>query len=367
MKTSDEKKRNIETVVSAVKERYDALFKSKLFGIAISDADEKIYCINDKFLEIIGYSRAEFDEGKISWSSITPQRYDYRDQQKISEMMSKRVATAFDKEYIHKNGHAVPVAVGAELVSRNPQVNVSFVIDITERKKREKQKEEIIATIGHEIKTPLSVLRIQAALLISEIESGISLKDLIAQIKEFDEHIEQIDTILSEILTPDESRSKVFASSSRTFDLSEVVKKVVGDFGLITDRAVVVDRADPDCFIAGNEVEMKGVITNLISNALKYSPQGTRVIVSVIKKQTTIHLSVEDKGRGIAKEDQKKIFQKSYQVRHKDVRLENTSKGIGLYLTKQIVMRHGGKIEVRSVLKKGSTFTCVFKISNDYL
>lgn len=361
MKAS-QKGRGVETVVTTVAKRYAALFESRLFGIAISDGDEKIYRMNDKFLEIIGYTRNDFNEGKVTWSVITPQRYDYRDKQKVSEMMMYSVATTFDKEYVHKNGQAVPVAVGAELVSRRPPINVSFAIDITERKKFEKRKEEIIATIGHEIKTPLSVLRIQAELLISEIKEGTTPEKLIEQLREFDEHIHHMDVILSEILTSDELRPKTHASSENTFDLCELVGKVVGDINLLSDREIVIDKADTNCFILGNKVEMKEVVTNLISNALKYSPNDTKVSVSVFKDQGTIRFSVRDWGRGIAKADQKKIFQKSYQVRHDDSEREGSSKGIGLHLTKEIIKKHGGKIEVESALNKGSLFMCVFKM-----
>ncbi|HEY0964225.1 MAG TPA: PAS domain-containing sensor histidine kinase [Candidatus Paceibacterota bacterium] len=351
----------IEDILKIVEDRYGALLKSNLVGIAISDGDETIYRVNDKFLSILGYTRADFEAGRITWSSITPPIYDRLDEVKLNELYETAVTGTFEKEYLQKNGQSVPVMVGAEMMSYNPALNISFVIDVSKQKRAEKDKADVIATVGHELKTPLAVLRVEAELLAREIKNGISPKKLLAELKEFDEQIAHMDRILSDILTFTRPQTKVHTSIPVEFDVVTSMKKVISDIRLVSDRKIMLDQADKNCIILGNESEVREVFMNLISNALKYSPDNTRVKVSVFKDGDSIRAEVQDWGRGVSKTDQKKIFQKSYQVRHAEQYHESSSRGIGLYLCKEIMRKHDGKIEVKSELGHGSTFSCVFK------
>ncbi len=359
MRTSSEQ--TVEDILNIVVERYGALLKSNLVGIAVSDGDEAIYKVNDKFLSILGYSRADFDAGKITWSTITPQMYDRLDEVKLNELYDTAVTGTFEKEYLQKNGQAVPVMVGAEMVSYNPPLNITFVIDVTKQKRAEKEKADVIATIGHELKTPLAVLRVHSELLAREVKQGISTKKLLNELKEFDEHISHMDQIIKDVLTFNRSSMKLHTSTPVEFDVVNSVKKVITDIKLVSDRKLLLDHADKGCYILGNESEIREVFMNLISNALKYSPENTQVKVSVRKEGNEVHAIVKDWGRGIKKSDQKKIFQKAYQVRHPEQYHESSSRGIGLHLCKQIMKRHDGRIVVESELGQGSSFICVFK------
>ncbi len=345
-----------------MEERYQTLLNSQLVGVALSDGNEKIYRINDKFLDIIGYSRADFDQEKITWSAITPLKYDKLDQEKLAELTSDAYVDMFEKEYIHKDGHSIPVVVGAELLSTRPSLNISFAFDLTKQKQLEKEKDDVISLIGHELKTPFSILQVQAELLYREVESGITQKKLLKKLKEFDQSIHQIDEIVSHILTHNKLRiKKERRKRTNEFDVSFTLRKVVQEIRLLTDRKVFIEKADKNCYMEGDETEIRELLMNLISNALRYSPDYTHVKTSITRTDDVIRISIQDWGRGIRHADQKKIFQKSYQVRHPNGEIEKSSRGLGLYLCKQIVKAHNGKIEVHSRLGQGSTFTCVFK------
>jgi len=354
----------IERLLRESEKRYGALLDSQLIGIAISDGDEHIYRINQKFLHILGFTQADFVAGKITWSAITSMRYDRLDRIKLDELASFSVVDLFEKEYIHKNGQAIPVVVGAELISDDPPMNITLVLDVSKQKKAEKEKEDMISTIGHEIKTPLSILRVQADLLYREAKSGISQKKLIKSLKEFDNYIVQIDNILSEIITFNKVRNRVNSTQAADFDVAATVKQVVANIKLLSNRKLKIVQAARDCYVCGSETEIREVVMNLVSNALHYSSKDTAVHVSVWCGNGFVNISVQDSGRGIAKADQKKIFQKSYRARHtnnqsvEDSSMNGSSRGLGLYLCHQIVKRHGGKITVKSELNKGSLFTC---------
>lgn len=138
------------------------------------------------------------------------------------------------------------------------------------------------------------------------------------------------------------------------------LEKAIDNMKLLTQRKIVYDHPNQDFYIAGNETEIREVLLNMISNAIKYSPEHTQVEAKVLYEGDKIKISIKDSGRGINKTDQKKIFQRSYQVRQPEGVVERTSRGLGLYLCREIMKKHGGKIEVESVLGKGSTFTCIF-------
>lgn len=351
-----------EEILKEVETRYKALLNSKMFGVVISDGEMEgmIYAVNDKFLNTIGYSRDDFDQRKINWSTITPPKYDRLDRIKLDELASFSVAEVFEKEYLHKKGHAVPVVVGAELVSHDPTLNITFVIDMTKQQQAEKEKVDMVATVGHELKTPLSILRVQAQLLAIDVTEGISPKKLLKALKEFDEHIKTMDDTLNHILMYNKPRMKKHATAVKEFDVAVTLKKVIANMKLLTHRRIAFDHPDRDYCIAGNETEIREVLINLISNAIKYSPDDTQVVASVTLEGDKIKVAVKDTGQGINKTDQKKVFQRSYQVRQPEGVLERSSRGLGLYLCREIMKKHGGKIEVESVLGQGSTFTCVF-------
>ena len=345
-----------------IEKRYRALLNSKMFGVVISDGDIEglMYAANDKFLHIIGYTREDFDQQKINWATITPPKYDRLDRIKLDELASFSVTEVFEKEYLHKGGHPVPVVVGAELVSTDPTLNITFVIDMTKQKQSEKEKMDLIATVGHELKTPLSILRVQAQLLALDVAEGISPKKLLKALKEFDEHIKTMDDTLSHILMYNKPRMKKHATAVKEFDVAVTLKKVIANMKLLTHRKIVFDHPSQSYNIAGNETEIREVIINLISNAIKYSPDDSPVSAGVRLEEDKIKISIKDNGRGISKTDQRKIFQRSYQVQQPEGVLERSSRGLGLYLCREIMKKHGGKIEVESSIGQGAIFTCVF-------
>jgi signal transduction histidine kinase len=120
-----------------------------------------------------------------------------------------------------------------------------------------------------------------------------------------------------------------------------------------SDHRIALEQQDA-CTVLGDAGRIARVVMNLISNAVKYSPVGTCVTVRVARNEPFAVLSVSDEGPGISPEDLKVIFQPFGRGRSADTMAEGT--GMGLYVVKQIVEAHGGRIEVYSTLGKGTTF-----------
>ena len=113
-----------------------------------------------------------------------------------------------------------------------------------------------------------------------------------------------------------------------------------------------------EVYVQGDKVRLGRVLLNLVDNAIKYTPKGGRVILSLAKKGDDAHISIKDTGIGISKEDQEKIFERFYRV-DKSRSREVGGTGLGLAICKRIVEAHGGRISVESEIGKGSTFTVI--------
>jgi signal transduction histidine kinase len=106
------------------------------------------------------------------------------------------------------------------------------------------------------------------------------------------------------------------------------------------------------------------VMGNLISNAVKYSPSGSKVEISCAVNQTEIEVGIKDNGMGIMEEDQQHIFERYYRVKGRQMS-DIGGFGVGLYLCSEIIQAHGGRISVSSELEKGSTFSFALKLHKD--
>lgn len=342
-------------------ERFKAFLESNMIGIVLSDLDEKILEANEQFLDIIGYTKKDIENGRLTWSAISPRKYEKLDQKKVKELLRFGTIAPFEKEYIHKKGHLVPVLVGAMHVRLSPVRSVCFAVDITEQKQLEQRKDEFIGTVSHELKTPLAVLKMQISLLKDDIKNGISPKEAEETIADLNQQVDKLTAIISHHLNLARLRDEHTPARTTIFNVGEIVKKVVEDFGLVTNRKIVFKEGAIGCFIRGNELSIAEVFTNLISNALRYSPENKEIRVRIKKDWKSVRIYVQDFGRGIEKKELKKIFERYYRVdRGGEAALG--AAGIGLHICKDIIEQHNGRIEVGSIKGKGSTFCCILPL-----
>ncbi|MBD1997855.1 response regulator [Leptolyngbya sp. FACHB-541] len=153
--------------------RFRHLIESNVIGVIFSMADGRITDANDAFLQIIGYSRADLQAGKINWQTLTPPEYDYLNQAAIAELASSGAFSAFEKEYFRKDGHRIPVMIGGALLDESEEAIVSFVLDLTQYKQAEDK------------------IREQAALL-NITTDAILVRDLNNKIKYWNKGAEQV-------------------------------------------------------------------------------------------------------------------------------------------------------------------------------
>lgn len=336
--------------------KYRALFETNLIGIALSDLDNSIIDANDAFLDLVGYTQDDLANGKLTWSAISPQAYDALDDKKVKELLRRGTITPFEKAYLHKDGHLVPVLVGAETVQENPPLGVSFALDISHRKKMEQRKDDFIGTVSHELKSPLAVLKIYADLLRAAMHDG-DQDEVLRNLDEIDNQVHKLNILIGDLTNLTRIQMDKGDVGRNLFNLADAVAAVVKDAKLTYQREILLKNSRKWYVTRGNREQLELVFRNLIANAVRYSADGTRVTVRVRSEQNHAVVSVEDRGIGIPPEEREAIFERYYRADHA-ASFSTEGMGIGLYVCKEILANHKGQIVVESSVGKGSRFSC---------
>lgn len=325
-----------------------------MLGVASTDFNDTILHANDAFLSMIGYTQEDLQNGTLRWSVISPKKYDETDEAKVEELLRDRTIVPFEKEYIHKDGHTVPVLVGAETFDDDLRTGVCFALDISELKELERKKDDFIGMVSHELKTPLSVMKLQSGFLKDAIEAG-DTNEQREFANEIAEQIDKLDILITDLLNMARYRSDdVFPVSA--IDVYDCLSEAVRALSLVHSGRTLSFEGKQGIYVRGNSGRLSQVVTNLINNAVRYSKPDTVIHILAEKDDQNAYIKVIDQGIGIAPEDIEKIFERFYRVNHSDT-YKNTAAGIGLYVCSEIVKYHKGTINVESEKGKGSTFT----------
>ncbi|MEE2641170.1 MAG: ATP-binding protein [Planctomycetota bacterium] len=364
--------------------RFRRLVNSNIIGIFTGSMDGRILDANDEFLNLIGENRQALDAGDIDWNRLTPDEFSEIDRTMQRELVEKGFCRPLEKEYLHENGRRIPVLVGA--VQSNPEEKevIFSVVDITSQKDAERalqmakdaadeanrSKTLFLANMSHEIRTPLNAIigmtdlvlqsrvsREQAEYLRMANDSGEALLEIISDILDFSK------------LQAGKMKLKPDSFSLRS-KIGEILRPLsirAHEKGLKTVCDIAGDAPDS---LRGDPVCLRQVLTNLVSNAIKFTQEG-EIIVSVTSEEVSdgearVHFAVTDTGPGIAADIQKKIFKEFEQADNTSSRLYGGT-GLGLAICSNLVNLLGGEIWVESEPGQGSTFhfTAMLEVEPD--
>lgn len=231
---------------------------------------------------------------------------------------------------------------------------IGSCVDITERKELEKRKDEFIGIASHELKTPLTSIKAYTQILLKKLTK---VKD--AEVKRYlnrmIQHIDDLNELISDLLDVSKIEQHKLLFNKQNFSIMDLVKEVVDDFSALQDTHKLILEGSTDKMILGDKQRVKQVLINFISNAIKYSPGANKVIIRVGDDNRCILISVQDFGIGIPKQYLSKIFDRFYRVPGE--RKETfPGLGLGLYISSEIIKRHGGSVWVKSKKNAGATF-----------
>jgi two-component system, NtrC family, sensor histidine kinase KinB len=234
---------------------------------------------------------------------------------------------------------------------------VVLLQDVTLLRDREKAHSNLIATLSHELKTPLTSLRIAAELLEETIGGQMSqrAREILATLQE---DVVRLQSIAGDLLDASRTSAARIGVERRPILLDEVVAEISRPLALqAREKGIALELKSPPqpLPIWGDPIKLPWVITNLVGNALRYTPAGGRIMIELSQHDGVVRAIVSDTGCGIEERALERIFEPYAQGAARPG--QGGSAGLGLYITKEIVEAHNGRIFVASGVGSGTTFT----------
>jgi signal transduction histidine kinase len=368
--------------VSQEKRRLDALLESSGDGVMIMTPAHRIQRFNRAMARLTGWTAAEAigrtHDDVVHWARREPGQdlpeaeaggwpllnAETQPSADRSAQMNASTTAAGPMLYVEgdllrKNGGITPVGITytALFDREGRQVNlIADVHDITKFREAEELKSTFISIISHELKTPVALIKGYAETLKREDakwDPGVVQESLAVIVEEADRLTDLIDKLL------DASRLQAGALKLNLGEvaLDQLAATLAEKFKTQSDKHTVLVEFPPDFpEIKGDEERLTQVLSNLLSNALKYSPNGGRVTLSGKVTPESVIISVSDEGPGIAAPDLPHVFDRFYRG-DSDLTKRVKGTGLGLYLAKAVVEAHGGRIWVDSTPGEGATFS----------
>ena len=355
--------------------RFRSLFDSNLVAIAFWDSQDFITEANDAYLSLIGYTRAEFEPGKISWRDLTPSEYRELDDSALREAHSNSVSRTYEKEYLRRDGQRTPVEVGVAEVQHSPGTKLAFALDVSERKRMQahllrSQKLESLSVlaggIAHDFNNLLMGIIANASLIQDEVAPGSSLAALSENVLAA---TEQAAHLTRQMLAYSGRGKFAMDSLSLSAKVEKVASLVSASIPKRVELRLNLDPNVPRTLADGAQVEQ--VIMNLAVNGAEAIDGEGVITISVSSRE--IHaterlgnlagaplppgryavLEVKDTGEGMNEATLAKIFDPFFTTKF-------TGRGLGLAAVAGILRGHHGGVTVSSKPGVGSVFQVLF-------
>ncbi|VAX42328.1 Phosphate regulon sensor protein PhoR (SphS) [hydrothermal vent metagenome] len=234
--------------------------------------------------------------------------------------------------------------------------------DVTKLYQLETIRRDFVANASHELKTPITAIRMLVETLIDDKTlSPIKQKEFLEKMRN---QSLRLSAIVTDLLTLSRLESNSEEEKNVPLDLREIIRSSamsLSPLGRKKDISIELDLPSQSIDVSGKREGLSQVINNLLENALKYTPAGGNVRVSLSKQENQAVIQVQDTGIGISAQDQKRIFERFFCVDQARSR-EAGGTGLGLSIVKHIAISHGGTVDVESTLGVGSTFRLVLPL-----
>ena len=242
---------------------------------------------------------------------------------------------------------------------------IGMIEDITRRKQLEQHKDDFMGIVSHELKTPVTSLKVYTQLLQEQFEAYHDVVTA-SMLQKMDNQINKLNLLIKDLLDTAQIDSDTLQVANQLFDLNDVLNEVIEDASLVGAAHRIIKKNDQSFFVVGDAIRTSQVIFNLISNAIKYSPHAHEIIINTAQKDKYVLCSVQDFGMGIAPENLPNVFEKYFRVYNKSLGTY-PGLGLGLFISAQIIHQQGGNIWVESKEGEGSTFWFSLPLTNQEL
>ena len=362
------------------------LVDANIIGIIIWNLDGRMLEANDAFLRMVGYDREDLVSGLLHRTDLTPAEWRDRDARTVTELKTLGTVQPFEKEYFRKDGSRLPVLIGGTLFEANENQGVSFVLDLSERKRAEAEAREserryretlmelthanrvtsmgqLTASIAHEVNQPVTaaVLNAEAALrwLAAQPPDLEKIRGALSRIAEDGMRAGHVILGIRALI------NKVPPRQAR-LDINEAIREVTAlTRGEATKNGVAVqaDLAHGLPLIYGDRVQLQQVILNLIINAIEAMSAVTETrralrISSGLAEPDGILVAVRDSGPGFDPANLEQLFTAFYTTKPAGM-------GMGLAICRSIIQAHEGQLWAAANEPRGAVFQFTLPVQRD--
>jgi PAS domain S-box-containing protein len=371
-------RKSVDRALRDSEHRLRRFYEAGLVGVIYWTTDGKIVDANDRFLEMVGYTRAELEAGAIDWIHMTPPEFAYLDERSLEELKGTGVnAAPFEKEYLRKDGTHVPVIVAGAMLDNERRNGVALALDISAQKRAEealrhlnadleqrvaartlqldavnKELEAFAYSVSHDLRAPLRAI---------DGFTEMVIEDAIERLEEDDvQHLQRARAAAQRMASLIDDLLVLSRASSTDLDLEDVDVSALAESVVDELREAEPDRRVDVVVTAGMEVKadptlLRVILVNLLSNAWKFTGRGdeARIDVGVSEVDGERAFHVRDDGAGFDLHTAEHLFG-AFQRFHTLDQFEGN--GIGLATVQRLVIRHGGRVWAEAAVDEGATF-----------
>jgi PAS domain S-box-containing protein len=350
--------------------RIRRLAAANILGVVIGTFEDRIVEANDAFLHMVGYTREDVAAGQLRWAELTPPAWHDVTQRARTQLRTTGMCELFEKEYYRRDGTRVPALVAAVAVDGRPAETVTFVLDLTERKRAEEERErlrqleadlahvnrvsmmgELAGSLAHEIKQPLTAAAVNAQASLRWLErptpdTARASKAARSMVRDVMQAAEIIDGVRALSGRGKPQREPV--------DMNALVREMVVILRHRAERQNVVIRTalDPSSpMVVADRVQLQQVLMNLMVNGIDAMQMagGDLIVSSSRASEGPVLVAVQDDGVGLPPEGSERLFEAF-------VTTKPQGTGLGLSISRRIIEAHGGRLWASGNAERGATF-----------
>ncbi len=363
-------RKQVEERLHDNQKKYHNLFQAIPDAIIVADIDTgSLVEWNREALQLFGYSPEELCRMNIT--ELYPEDRRTAAGEYFHKALQQHVER-FETQIVTKHGLLIDVHVSSTIfTTAHHRRFVGIIRDISEQKRSEylirenvRLKNDFISTVSHELRTPLFSILGFTSTIMQDIDE-LDRETLFEFLQIIHDESKRLSTLIEDVLMISKIDSGRVSYKKTAIDPSLTLAEVCRSLKIRAEEKKIVLKLDvqtPSVQVCADPDALKQAAINIIGNALKFTPQGGTVSVSMKYDDRDMLITVEDTGRGIPEEDIEKIFEKFYRVHRPGEEIEGT--GLGLPIVKEIVEAHDGRISVSSRLHEGTKVTIQLPLMN---
>ena len=343
-----------------VEARFRTLANATNEGVILYENGHIIDC-NKRITEMLGYSAQDLYNMNIE------ALFEGDSKQLIQTILRQDDSMNYELRCLRKDYSSFPAEVSKRrLAMAQNSVDVITVHDITELKRMAEIKEQFISTVSHELRTPLTSIHASLGLVMGGLGGDLTprTKELLGIAQQ---NSERLGTLINDLLDIQKLDAGKLTFHCENLDIMELMNQAMelnNAYGEKFNSRYLLTQGLFNTMVHVDRNRLIQVITNLLSNAAKFSPPGSDIEIALTRQDNTVRVAVKDHGPGIPKEFRDKIFQRFSQADSTSTRNRGGS-GLGLYISQQIIENMNGTIGFETETGKGTTFYFTLPVASD--